>query len=147
MHDFDRPLSTRGIEEAGRVTRLVAPACTGTGIWAVSPAARTLQTGAILQNAADSDLPLVPWDRGYLADAWTWLDWLSSQPESFEWLGVIGHNPGLSELGSYLSGDAPEIPTSGWIEIEIGPVPWARLDRKCGKIRSFVTPKSQWLQS
>jgi len=145
--DFERPLSTRGVEEVGRVARQVAPAFSGAGLGVVSPSARTLQTGLILKDAVGSPISLAPWDRGYLADPWTWLEWLSSQPEEFGWLCVIGHNPGISELATYLAGEAPEIPTSGWVEIELGELPWALLERRCGKIRSFLTPKSLWLPS
>ncbi len=147
LRDFERPLSPRGVEEVGRVAGMVAPACAGPGNWVVSPAARTQQTGAIFMEAMDAPHSLAAWDRGYLADAWTWLEWLSSQPEEWGWLGVIGHNPGLSELAAYLVGEAPEIPTSGWVEIDLGELPWAQLNRRCGKIRSFLTPKSLWLPS
>lgn len=147
MNDFERPLSERGKDEAGRLARLVAPAYSGPGSLVVSPATRTMQTSDLLLETVGPELHRVIWEHGYLADAWTWMEWLALQPDASDWLGIVGHNPGLSELATYLAGEAPEIPTSGWAEIELNGVSWAQLHRRCGKIRSFVTPKSQWLTS
>ncbi len=144
--DFHRPLSPRGVNDVHRVVTQVAPAFTESGFLAYSPARRTMETAEMVRAIAGlGRTSLVGLEDGYLADAWTWLKWLSQQADEQEWLGLVGHNPGLSELGTYLTGHALELPTSGWLEIEVSVPNWNQIARHTGRIRSFVAPKSRWI--
>ena len=124
----------------------VAAAFNGPGTLAYSPARRTSETADIVRDVVGPQLnAMTCFEKGYLADAWTWLEWLSQQPDDLEWLGLVGHNPGLSELGTYLTGHALELPTSGWLEMEVSVSNWNQIARHTGRIRSFVAPKSRWI--
>lgn len=144
--DFQRPLSSRGLREVSQVVNQVAAAFNKPGCLAYSPARRTSETAEIVRDVVGHPLTsMTCFEKGYLADAWTWLEWLSQQPDDREWLGLIGHNPGLSDLGHWLTGHALELPTSGWLEIEISVPTWDQIARQTGRIRSFVAPKSRWI--
>jgi len=124
----------------------VAAAFNKPGCLAFSPARRTSETADIVRDVVGPRLTsMTCFEEGYLADAWTWLEWLSQQPDDREWLCLVGHNPGLTELGHWLTGHALELPTSGWLEIEISVSSWGQIARHTGRIRSFVAPKSRWI--
>ena len=64
-------------------------------LW-VSPAARTEQTAEPLAGRWQSAVVAEP--SLYLADAYTILDCLKGTPSSEDRIGLIAHNPGISDL-------------------------------------------------
>ena len=95
--DFDRTLAPRGRADIDDLLAHLdrhdhrAPRW----LW-VSPAARTEQTAAPLaqrwQSAVVEEASL------YLADALTILDCLQNTPSSEDCVGLVAHNPGISDL-------------------------------------------------
>ena len=145
QRDFDRELASRGRAD---VDDLVAYCMThdvaaASWLW-VSPAARTQQTAAPLaevwcsQTIEDAAL--------YLADAYTLLDCLQGTPSSEKCVGMVGHNPGISDLLHLLHRrdlDAPafdELPTLGATCLTFTGS-WQDLAPNICTLTSYLSPK------
>ena len=110
--DSDRPLSSRGIRDAGRM-----------GDWMMehrylpktvlcSTALRTRQTAQLVCERLDIDEQYIRFEETlYLASRKTLLDIIQSNLDKPSPLMLIGHNPGMDEIVSYLS--KVEVPRTG----------------------------------
>lgn len=141
--DFERPLNGRGkqaasligqrlAERAGRPERIIS-----------SPAKRARQTakriaveigfakGAIEHN-----------ETIYEASLETLIDLVRSLDDRDDSVMLVGHNPGFSELGQWLTPEAPEwLPTCGLLELELPIETWRQLEAGCADLRLYDYPK------
>jgi phosphohistidine phosphatase len=103
--DIDRPLTERGVEDAGRVGRALAGAGFAPDIALVSDARRTVQTW----QAASAAFPgaAVEFERGlYNADSVALL--AAAEAAAGETVMVIAHNPGMHQLVATLARDSDD---------------------------------------
>jgi phosphohistidine phosphatase len=141
-NDFDRPLTPHGLAEASALGRHLRAAGESPGLLMASPALRTRQTAEAL--ASELSLPpehiaLEP--RLYLAEAEEILGVIREAPVETTHLVVVGHNPGLSQLASWLarsaghavfepaSGCTLAFQTSRWEEVAPGTARQVRRER------------------
>lgn len=102
--DFERPLTPRGREQAGRLGPLVADA--PPAIVLASPARRTAETAEAFVRSAAGRLPAPAFDeRIYAADVATLLAVLTEISDSVAVAALVGHNPGVSDLTRVLLRD------------------------------------------
>lgn len=110
LDDFDRPLNPRG--------RRAAPAMGGVLLergWVpdrvlCSPAARTRETWALVEEALGTEVPAEYPDVLYLAEPDEMVEEIRNGGREAERLLVVGHNPGMERLALALAGaGAPEI--------------------------------------
>jgi phosphohistidine phosphatase len=102
--DFDRRLSTRGIQEARAIAQWLIHAHGTPEVIVSSPAARTRATAEAMAAACTVAAPPVEWDPTlYLAEREVVLESLLGDPRQ---LLLVGHNPGLEEALSFLLDDA-----------------------------------------
>jgi phosphohistidine phosphatase len=107
--DRERPLAQRGRTEGSLTAQWLRACGFSPDLVLLSPSVRTRATWACAE-------PLFPAARVevreslYLADAETIQDELAITPEDARVVMVVGHNPGLQELGLQLAseGDAPD---------------------------------------
>lgn len=104
--DFDRPLAKRGQKDVPvmgawmREHKLI-PDCVIS-----SPAERAKQTALGVCHLLNIKAKKIDWDRRvYGADTEELLEVLSELPNKVKSLLLVGHNPGLESLASYLVGD------------------------------------------
>lgn len=112
LADFDRPLNDRGSRAADRMAEwlLDEQLCPDRVI--SSPAARTRATAMAVVSSCNTDRRLVEFEpQGYLADAYTWLQLLASQPAGR--VLICGHNPGLDDLVDHLAASPAPLSDSG----------------------------------
>ena len=95
LADIDRPLNTRGAQDAGRIGEELAKREPTPGVILASPATRAQQTATAVAAAFPS-LPTEPIEALYLADAATLRAVLEQHLDRRPLL--IAHNPGLDEL-------------------------------------------------
>jgi phosphohistidine phosphatase len=110
--DIDRPLAERGRRQAPDAGRWLAANIDGIGLAVVSPASRARSTWEIV--AAELDVPprtLVD-DRLYGASDDELLTVVRDLPDDVESAVLVGHNPGLEDLATLLSGELTRMPTS-----------------------------------
>jgi phosphohistidine phosphatase len=80
--------------------------------------------------------------RVYEAELDTLIRIISEVGETFETVCLCGHNPGLSELITYITGERNiDIPTCGLCMIELDILSWKNDLNKKGKIAYYKIPE------
>ncbi len=108
--DFDRVLSGRGVTDAPRMGQWIVDQGYVPDQLICSPAQRVRETVLAAGKAWDQDEYQIKWDRGiYNANLSQLLAIVAGDIAKGKTSLIIGHNPGVSKLILYLSGDqAPE---------------------------------------
>ena len=148
--DFDRPLNKRGRRAAVTVGRAMrAEGMTFDAVIA-SPAVRVVETlqdvgdgyGRPLKAVHDADL--------YLASPAVLLDRILHVDDSVQRLLVVGHNPGLEQLATMLTGTdrsnclaelEAKYPTATVAVIEFDVDHWADVAKGGGTLTRFMRPR------
>lgn len=125
MTDHDRPLNRRGMRNAPAMGSFLAKQDVVPEVVYCSTAVRARQTAdMLLPTFAKS--PDVLFSRElYLATLEQLCDHLSRTEASVRCGLVIGHNPGLSRLASFLSGEVLELPTAAVVHLQVDAEHWA----------------------
>ena len=94
--------------------------------------------GAKLRQAVDF------LDALYLAEPAAMLRVIRAHARSFERVMVVGHNPGLEDLVSTLTGERVELATTALAECRLRVESWSKLSLKtAGTLRSIFHPKAR----
>lgn len=143
LSDFDRPLNPRGqrdlpaMAERVRAKELIPDQLLYSGALRTTLTARELATTLDLPDSRCHDIPEM------YEGCWeTLLNLLQGQPDSSSSLMLVGHNPGIAELGAYLSGSPlPHFPTSCVQHLMLNVLSWTELAESCGTTQWFDYPK------
>ena len=135
MRDHDRALAPRGHANARSQALLLRP--DSNDLLLVSGARRTRETAqnlmAVWQEIGCSPLPMESVkETGYLASADTWIDLVSLVDDQYTRVWVIGHNPGISELVTVLTGDYIGMATADIVRINLDIEQWSHISMGCG---------------
>ncbi|MEJ1296439.1 MAG: NUDIX domain-containing protein [Candidatus Sedimenticola sp. (ex Thyasira tokunagai)] len=147
--DYHRPLKDRGKRGAQRI-----------GVWLqqqnlipdfviTSPAERALITAQKCSKVMGIGAKHIHNDkRIYLADTHDLLATLANCPNDAHRVMLVGHNPGLELLLSYLADEQPEIPSDGKLMPTATiarlsmPDRWSDLSEGAGKLLQLIRPSS-----
>jgi phosphohistidine phosphatase len=146
LPDFDRPLNSRGRENAPRMGgRLLARGVRPTAML-TSPALRALSTCEIIAQKLGFPTGLIQTNRAlYHASPETIKQVLRKLPDSEdepETLFVFGHNPGLTDFVNLLLNEAIDnVPTCGVVEAQLDINRWRELTWGGGRLADFDFPK------
>ena len=114
QRDFDRPLTEKGQSQCDPLREWLSDRVGEREVKAlISPAVRTQQT-ADLVLADWFEGPRVPAERIWNASAGKLTELLE---ENAGHLALVGHNPGLEQLQSMLTGQVVPLPTGGAFEL------------------------------
>ena len=148
LPDRDRPLSGRGRRAIAAMRGVMRELGLVPDLVLLSPSRRTRETLAGLEPWDET--PLVePIETLYLATADQLVSVLHDVPETVRSVLVIGHNPGLHDLGVRLAGDArgdaahrlaKGLPTATLVEFSVA-TPWRRLDSGGGRPMRYIAPR------
>jgi phosphohistidine phosphatase len=106
-NDFERPLTARGLTEASSLGRHLHCAGAKPDLLTASPALRTRHTAEALANELSMPPERMGFDlRLYLAEPEEILRVVRAAPAESVHLVIVGHNPGLSQLASWLGCNA-----------------------------------------
>lgn len=112
--DIERPLNTRGKNDAGLIGSWIAEHHLEPDYILCSPAKRTRSTIDNLSGHIEiTGIQTVYPNVLYLADLDTLLTIIRNAPEPVQRLLLVGHNPGLEELLCYLSNQPIPLTTNG----------------------------------
>ncbi|MES2800683.1 MAG: histidine phosphatase family protein [Bacteroidota bacterium] len=136
--DFDRELKDSGRTDTEQLAKYLKSLGFQPDRTLCSTAKRTLQTCEIL-NATFQFQALSFHDDLYLAEA-SVIKSLLETCKAEENLTVIGHNDGISDLASYLTGQFISLPTTGYVCIEFFIDEWNELSKDAGMIIDFYRP-------
>jgi len=147
QQDFDRPLNDRGKKTATHMGQWLKQQHIQPEWIVCSAAQRARETLALLRDSLTTPDTLVQFDeRLYLADLVSLLEILAQCPQDMDQIMLVGHNPGLEELLSYLCG--PDLPlsnkgklmtTATLAQVSL-PDDWLQLAPQCGKLQQIIRP-------
>ncbi len=141
LADFDRPLSERGREDAHTIGRWLQSQRLLPDYIMTSPAKRTLQTIRRAKSHFDIDNRIQCHHEPSLYEATLTdlLTALAATPAQHERLLIVGHNPSLEQLLTYLAPETNSLeevklfPTGALAQL-ILPSNWQTLQAGCGKL-------------
>jgi phosphohistidine phosphatase len=148
LADHQRPLGKRGRRDAQRMARHLVHAGISPELVLCSSAARARESLELIRSALASNTQVMLENDLYAADAGALLDRLRSLREGIASVMLVGHNPGLQDLGLILASTGAELPrlenklpTAALATLTIPYSPWNRLDRGDADLSAYITPK------
>jgi phosphohistidine phosphatase len=138
--DFDRPLKQSGMQDALFMANVLKRQASIPEIIVTSPALRTLITAQIFAEhlhlpAADTDT------RIYDASEHTLVNVINNLPNEYNFIGLVGHNPGISQLLHYLTGQIRDVPTCAIALISFDNDDWRSISTEDGHLTFYDSPK------
>ena len=139
--DFDRPLNQRGLKAAPAVGRLIRKRKLQLDLVLSSPAERARQTTQLVLEAASLKTELRYDERIYEASAARLFEVVSQIDDEADLVMLVGHNPGLEELLSALTGEALSFPTAALACIELNIEKWNKVRAGGAQLEWLAKPK------
>lgn len=141
--DRNRALASLGEWEASTIAARVAQIDGCPDLIVSSDALRARRTAEIVASAVGYSDELVLEPSVYAADVDTLVDVVRGLPDSANCVLLVGHNPGLCDLGTALS--TPEhyltdLPTGGLIHLEFAVARWRDVRERTGKLVGVHSP-------
>jgi phosphohistidine phosphatase len=127
LADHDRPLNERGERASLRMGRLLVERTLRPDALLHSTALRAVQTALRVVKAGGLAVSLDARRELYLAPPHTYIELARDLPDDVECALLIGHNPGLEELVSSLSGEQQHVPTAALAEVRLNVATWSEL--------------------
>ena len=138
--DFDRPLKYPGIQDARFMAEQMAEAGIIPQLMVTSPALRTKTTAEIFADTFK--LPDPTEEKSiYEASQQTWLKAINRLPDQYDFIAIVGHNPGVANILYYLTGETRDVHTSTTAVIEFDLDNWAAISGDTGKLTYYSSPK------
>lgn len=142
LSDHERPLNKRGKQDAPAMGRLLRDEEIVPQLIISSTAKRALKTAELAAQACDFAGELRTTRRFYLADPDEYLEELRTLDEGVQRVMVVGHNPGLEELVTELTGMMEPLSTANVVYVQLPIEQWAELtDEVTGSVRHWWRPK------
>lgn len=144
VRDFDRPLNERGFENAPQMAKRIAAMSPIPDFIVSSPAKRALTTAQIFAEVLNYPSRLVATESTlYEANVADILAVINNVDDQYQHIALFAHNPGLSEVASYLTQDEYiNLPTCGIVHIEFPHTEqWSEVSQGTGQILNFLYPK------
>lgn len=110
--DVDRPLAERGLRQSAQAGRWLAGNILRIDLAVVSPAKRARGTWELASAEFHHPPPARIDERLYAASAGRLLGVVRALPEEADTVILVGHNPGIEDLVSILTGERVPMPTS-----------------------------------
>jgi phosphohistidine phosphatase len=125
ISDKDRPLSEKGIKDIGKLASKLSKKGLDFELIITSPAVRTITTAQILTKGLKiSHSHLVVNDAIYDAEAMNLLKVIASVSKKIDQLMIVGHNPSLMSLASYIAGEPISLSTCSLINFSFDFKEW-----------------------
>lgn len=147
--DFERPLSTRGRQQAEQVGRALCTQGMLPDLLLVSAARRTRETAGIVAESGGIDAGRIclvaELYQASAATIWAHIERLAGDParvETVSCLLVCAHNPGLSDLASRL-GPVPgprDLSTAGTVTACWNETDWADMEPRKAQDCRLIAP-------
>ncbi len=142
--DRERGLNKRGRRDAPRMGAALAAELEPQAL-AVSPARRAQLTLAGLTEGwpALRELEHETVEELYTFDVDDLVDWLQTQPEPRACRFLLGHNPAMTDLVNWLSGEEvlENLPTAAYARLQLNIDQWAQLAPACGRLERLILPR------
>ncbi len=141
LSDFDRPLNERGQKTAPKMGKVIAEKKVKPEIILCSPAKRTIETLELVIESSKLRSDIAYEKRIYDASTRTLLEVLRAQDPEITSILMIGHNPGLSDLLTELTGESEHFPTAALAKIQLHIKSWNGIKDGAGKLSWILRPR------
>ena len=142
-NDIDRNLNDRGIQQAHSMAAYIKDKGVCPDLLIVSPALRTRKTALFFVDSfgiGENKIKLV--DDVYEAEPETLLEIIRNVNNVIDTLMLVGHNPSIALLSSYLSSEVVEqVPTCGIVDLMFEVDGWASINEGDGDLISLQSPE------
>lgn len=144
--DFERPLNTRGLRDAPFIADVVAKLIDKPDQIYSSPAMRAATTCKFFAKALGYPEDAIKFEKSiYEGGARYLIKLISNLSDDLNTVMIFGHNPDMTSLYSYFSGEYMDnIPTCGIFGIELDIEKWSEIQDKNGKVIFFEYPKKHF---
>lgn len=141
--DIERVLNSRGISDAPRMGAKMKALGMQPDLIISSPSVRTRMTLELITEQMDYDFEAIQWEEDiYEASVRTLLRIINELPPEKQKVAIVGHNPGLTFIAEYLTGDIlGNVPTCGMVEILFDNLKWEEVSQNTGQMKKFIFPK------
>jgi len=137
--DFDRPLKYIGMQDAGFMADRLKEKLMVPEYIVTSPALRARTTAEIF--ADHLGLPVPATNKSiFEASEKTLLKIINDLPDQYNFVALVGHNPGIAYILQYLTGAAMEVHTSAVAVIDFETDDWASISKGLGTLAYFSWP-------
>ena len=143
--DLHRPLAKRGRRQAPEAGRWLADHVDRIDLAVVSTATRAQQTWQLAAAELSAPPPTRDEAAAYAASGAELLHLVHGLPAEAGTVVLVGHNPGLEDLASTLTGQWVPMPTSALAVIALAVEPWASVGPSTGELRASGRPPSAGL--
>ena len=141
LPDFDRPLATRGRQDAPTIGKALKKRKPLPDLIIASPAVRAKETIEAVIQAAKLDIQPQFDESIYGASSDELLSLVRRLPKTSSCVLLVGHNPGFEELLARLTGAYEPMPTAALACIAFQVDRWEDVQDKAGKLAWLLTPK------
>ena len=140
--DLIRPLVANGMIDAARMGRHLASKMQGIDLILTSHSERTQMTAQVFCEQLSIDNQIVKTNEDlYESSPKHYLDALSEVSESMNSVMIVGHNPSISYLAEFLTGEEiGSMPTCAVVGITFENLLWAELAKKTGHMIFYDSP-------
>lgn len=135
VDDFDRPLTERGRRDAGACGRWLREHVPGIERALCSPAVRARTTWELVTGELGT-VPTAHEPRIYEATAGELIALVNELPDEVGTAALVGHNPGLQDLVSVLTGTQHELKTSGVAVLAVDRT-WAAAEPRAAELQEI----------
>lgn len=143
-HDFERNLIVEGIRDAGAMGERLHVMKINPDALISSPADRAMQTAEVIHDKINSKKEIVSIKEIYNARSTTLLRIIKKFNSSLKTVIMVGHNPSFNSLLSTLcDANIRNIPKGGIVGIKLKVDAWSSVDKKCGTLMFFDSPKNK----
>ena len=143
LSDYDRPLNKRGKRDAPRMGKHLYKQDLVPDHILTSSAKRARKTAAKVAKACKYMGKIKRLESLYHAVAGIYYEKLQEQSNEYHRVMVVGHNPTMEQLVTYLTGQPRTMPTAALAHIELPIDHWKLLDASTkGRLVNLWTPKT-----
>lgn len=142
--DKERPLAARGRRDAPLMARRNRPIIESVEHFYCSTAVRAMETFDLFHHELQGfQAEYSASDSLYSFSASDVLHFCQQFPDELYSIGIVGHNPALTELINLLTADTlANLPTCGLVRIRLKIDSWEELQYEPGKLVYFSCPKN-----
>jgi phosphohistidine phosphatase len=141
VKDIDRPLKYIGMQDAAFMAERLKDNSLIPQIIISSPALRTKTTAEIFADHLSLHDPMLN-KSIYEASQQGLLRVINKFPDEFDFVALVGHNPGISQILYYLTGEIRDVHTSTVALIEFDTDDWASISGDEGSLVYFSWPSA-----
>ena len=141
--DFDRGLNKRGYADTKLIGEyLLANDYLFEQVFCSTARRAKITLGELNRHLQICESNIQYIDALYLASRSTLMSLIENTDNQYQQIAIVAHNPGLTELCYYLTGDyLPNLPTCGVYSIHFDVDDWRAVACDSGVTTKFITPR------